>query len=116
MKKATILTATILMAAMPLKAQQVNEDNFSRLRVSYQTESLVTSDVTFDGATFCTLTFDGSIAGGEVGAPALPQLSSIIEVPVCKGFTVKVKNAVYDTILLTQPVMPMQPALVAMEV
>ena len=110
MKKATILTAAILLAAMPLKAQQVNEDNFSRLRVSYQTENLVTSDVSFDGATFCTLTFDGSIAGGEVGAPALPQLGSIIEVPVCKGFTVKVKNAVYDTILLTQPVMPMQPS------
>lgn len=110
MKKATILIVAMLLAAMPLKAQQVNEDNFSRLRVSYQTERLKTTDVTIDGTTYSTFAADGFITGGEVGTPALPQLSSLIEVPVCKGFTVKVENAVYDTITLAHPAVPMQPS------
>ena len=110
MKKTSILMAAILMAALPLKAQQVTEDNFSRLRVNFQTESLKTTDVVLDGTTFCTLGFEGAIPGGEVGTPALPQFGSIIEVPVCKSFNVKVANAVYDTVDLALPVMPVQPS------
>ncbi len=110
MKKATILLAVILLAAMPLKAQQVCEDNFSRLSVNYQTPEMRTTDVNIDGNIFCTLDIEGSILGGKIGSPALPQFGSIIEVPVCKGFNVTVSNAVYDTVSLPLPVTPVQPS------
>ena len=110
MKKTAYIIAALCIASLPLSAQQVNEDSFSRLSVSYQTEAFSVNETTADGATYCTLSFNGSIDAGEAGSPALPQMASLIEVPVCKGFNVMVSNAVYDTIVLPMQVIPAQPS------
>ena len=108
MKKQTILFAALFMAAVPLSAQQVREDSFARLGVHYDVEALAINTIHADDNDWCSLSFVNSIPGGEVGTPTLPLLASIIEVPVCKDFKVSVTNAVYDTVSLTLPVVPMQ--------
>ncbi len=111
MKKTQIIFAILALATTNVFAQRVDEDNFSRLRVHYQTEDFTINKAMVDGGTYCTLNIGDYLSGGEIGAPALPQLGSIIEVPVCKGFTVKIENAIFDTVSLTLPVMPMQPSI-----
>ena len=108
MKTSTIIMAALLLSSMSLRAQQVVESTYDRLDVHYQTPALTESAVTTDG--YISLSFAGSVAGGTIGAPALPQMSSIIEVPVCKGFEVTVANAVYDTIRLPYKPLPLQPS------
>lgn len=113
MKKTTIILSAILMVCLPLKAQQLLEDSFKQLRVHYNTPALSISETVIDGFAYGQLTMDGYITGGEIGMPALPLCTSLLTVPQCKSFEVKVENAVYDTVQLPTNliVMPAEPSI-----
>ena len=110
MKKIILTIVAVSMAIVSLCAQQLQENTYSCIKVHYQTPMVTESNIMFDGVAYSILNIEGAIGGGAIGTPTLPQLSSLIEVPVCKGFSVKVDNAVYDTLHITLPVLPMQPS------
>lgn len=112
MKKVSIVLATILLAVLPMKAQQVVNDNFQQVKVHYRTPDLKTSTTVIDGTTYSLLAIDGYANGGEIGSPALPQLNSMLVIPFCKGMQISVENAVYDTVALPSDatLLPMQPS------
>lgn len=98
--------ATLLLLAGSLAAQRVMVDNFDQLTVHYATPQITTV-----AGDYLTLSADGYILGGEVGAPALPMLTSLLAVPFCDGMEVVVENARYDTLPLPAGrVMPLQPS------
>ncbi len=110
--KKIVLFAALLSTITTLCAQQVVEDNFSQLRLSFGTPELATGDVTLCGDKYLQLSMPGYIPGGEVGSPAVPVSSSLLTIPFCSSVEVTVENAVYDTVHLgtATTMMPMQPS------
>ena len=78
----------------------VLNDDWQSLQVKFNTPLLQYGETTVDGQPFTTVTLDGYMPSAAVGAPSLPTFSRLIEVPLCKGFEVKVTQAAYDTIQL----------------
>lgn len=106
MKKLILSLSAVLLLASPLTAQRLVEDNFDQLRVQYSTPK-----VDVKAADYLKLQIEGFALGGEVGAPALPMLNSMLTVPFCDEMTVVVENAIYDTVQLPAGiVMPLQPS------
>ena len=106
MKKLILSLSSLLLLASPLTAQQLMEDNFNQLKVQY-----TTPHVDVKAADYINLNVEGYLLGGEVGAPALPVLNSMLTVPFCDAMEVVVENAVYDTVELPAGVvMPLQPS------
>ena len=89
----------------------VLNDDWQSLQVKFNTPLLQYGETTVDGRPFTTVTLDGYMPSAAVGAPSLPTFSRLIEVPLCKGFEVKVTQAAYDTIQLPGArLMPTQPS------
>lgn len=106
MKKQILSLSAVLLLASPLTAQRLVEDNFDQFRVQYSTPK-----VDVKAADYLKLQIEGFALGGEVGAPALPMLNSMLTVPFCDEMTVVVENAIYDTVQLPAGiVMPLQPS------
>ena len=106
MKKLILSLSAVLLLASPLTAQRLVEDNFDQLRVQY-----TTPQVDVKAADYLKLQIEGFALGGEVGAPALPMLNTMLTVPFCDEMTVVVENAIYDTVQLPAGiVMPLQPS------
>ena len=102
--KRLMFAVAALALALNVSAQVVVTDDWQNLRVDYKTDGL---SIEMAGS-YAMLTFDGSMPDGKVGSPSLPVFSSLIEVPLCKGYDVKVADAEYDTLLIDAPVYPMQ--------
>ena len=106
MKKLILSLSAVLLLASPLTAQRLVEDNFNQLKVQYTTPKV---DVKV--ADYINLQVEGYALGGEIGAPTLPMLNSMLTVPFCDEMKVVVENAVYDTVELPAGiVMPLQPS------
>ena len=100
-----------LLASVTIHAQQVSRDTWQSLQVVFTPQELSFGETSVDGQLFTTLTLDGYMSSAAVGAPSLPTFSRLIEVPLCKGFEVKVTQASYDTIQLRGArLMPTQPS------
>ena len=100
-----------LLASVTIHAQQVSRDTWQSLQVVFNPQELNYGEATLDGQQFTTVTLDGYMPSAAVGAPSLPTFSRLIEVPLCKGFEVKVAQAAYDTIQLRGArLMPTQPS------
>lgn len=105
MKRAFQFFVVLLLSFHTLCAQQVHEDGMECLRLKYTTPRL---EVTYD--TCSHLHLDGYELGGELGTPALPVKTSLIEIPFCQQVEVVIFNAVYDTLPLPLPVASRQPS------
>ena len=106
MKKLILSLSSLLLLASPMTAQRLVEDNFNQLKVQYTTPY-----VDVKASDYINLNIEGYVLGGEVGAPALPMLTSLLTVPFCNDMKVVVENAVYDTVELPAGiVMPLQPS------
>ena len=98
MKKAFLLLMA-LAALAPCYAQHVIEDDMQHLHLRYATPPLEPD-----------LILAGYQPAGELGAPALPTLSHLIEIPLCEAIEVEVLRAVYDTLPLPFSPAPRQPS------
>ena len=121
MNKLLVIIATAIII-MPVAAHADNKykkqenkvavlhDDMDSLRLSFITGELVFGEKTFLGEHFSTLTIADYTSSTSIGCPDLPVFSQFIEVPICKGFDVRVSNAVFDTIEAPQKtVLPVQP-------
>lgn len=110
--KKIVLFAAILSTVTTLCAQQVVEDNFSQLRLSFGTPELSTGDVALCGDKYLQLTMPGYVAGGEVGMPEVPVSTSMLTIPFCSDIEVIVDEAYYDTVDLgtATTLLPLQPS------
>ena len=100
-----------LLASVSIHAQQVSRDTWQSLQVVFNPQELSFGEAALDGQQFTTVTLNGYMTSAAVGAPSLPTFSRLIEVPLCKGFEVKVTEAAYDTIQLHGArLMPTQPS------
>ena len=100
-----------LLASVTIHAQQVSRDTWQILQVVFNPQELSFGEASIDGQQFTTVTLNGYMPSVAVGAPSLPTFSRLIEVPLCKGFEVKVTQATYDTIQLRGArLMPTQPS------
>ena len=111
MKKSIIIILVCLATFCMSEAQNIVEDNFQRLQVSFSVSELRMEKVEMDGREFTQLSVEGMQPSSQVGAPNLPTWSAIIEVPVCNGFEVEVTGVEYGTIPLSDAVVsPVQPS------
>lgn len=100
-----------LLASVTIHAQQVSRDTWQSLQVVFSPQELSFGEASIDGQQFTTVTLDGYMPSAAVGTPSLPTFSRLIEVPLCKGFEVKVTQAAYDTIQLRGArLIPTQPS------
>lgn len=106
-----LIFATILVAfSINLKAQlsdyRLERDDWQGLQVSF-----TVGNVEIKGDSWISLGIDGYMPSTKEGAPQLPVFSRLIEVPICDGFKLDVKNAIYDTLSLEGGrVWPAQPS------
>ena len=107
-----LLLSTGTLSAQKETSVRILSDNYDTLRMVITTATLTASETSLNGEPFSTLTIDGCLPSSLIAEPTLPVFSRIIEVPLCKGFSVKVTNAVYDTVdlQLRYPVLPAQPS------
>ena len=105
--KKIVLFAVILSAITTLGAQQVVEDNFSQLRLSFGVPELATGEVGLCGDKYLQLSMPGFIAGGEVGNPEVPVSTSLLTIPFCSAVEVTVESAYYDTVHLGSSLLPL---------
>ena len=115
MKKSVLAIVIYLSVHCLTQAQQVVEDNFQRLQVSFSVGELKASENEVDGRRFVRLDLPGMQSSSQVGAPEMPTWSALIEVPLCSGYEVEVSGRVYDTLALNTrsgewKVMPVQPS------
>lgn len=83
-------------------------DDMDSLQLRFVPGALTYGETGFAGERFATLTLDGYVPSSEVGCPALPLFSQLIEVPLCRAFEVKVSDLLFDT--LDAPRLPLLPA------
>ncbi len=102
--KRILFAIVALSLALSAGAQQVVRDDWQQLQVDFKTDGFSIERA----GDFAVLTAEACVPAGEVGRPSLPVFSLLIEVPLCKGFEVKVTDAEYDTLEIGLPVMPMQ--------
>lgn len=93
----------------------VIEDDFSHLHLKFESGKIVANTVPMNGEEFTSLVMEGTTNSQKVGNPNLPTFSTLIEVPLCGGFSVDVTNMVFDTIRLANlgvrhVVVPLQPS------
>ena len=107
-----LLLSTGTLSAQKETSVRILSDNYDTLRMVITTATLTASETSLNGEPFSTLTIDGCLPSSLIAEPTLPVFSRIIEVPLCKGFSVKVTNAIYDTVdlQLRYPVLPAQPS------
>ena len=105
MKKTLLTLAILCMLSASAVAQRVMVDNFDQLKVHY-----ITPELQLTSGDYLTVGAAGYTLGGEIGAPALPMLGSLIVVPFCESYEVEVTNAVYDTINVSATLFPLQPS------
>ena len=97
-----------------LFAQQTNynieKDDFSSLQLSFTVGDIDLQQTVKDEVSYTILNIQGYLPSTEIGAPTLPLFSSLIEVPLCNSFNIKVNDVVYDTIDITGHILlPAQP-------
>ena len=120
MKTKIILVSVIVFWAVHLYAQpqsivKVAENSADKMRLVVSTGELTASRQELYGIAFSQLHIEGFGPSQEVGLPCLPTMVRLLEVPLCKGFDIKVQHVVADTLPLAQlgvsaPVAPLQPS------
>lgn len=114
MKKSVIILALLgLLPCTHAVAQtfQVNRNDYDGAVYTYTSANFSVSQRVVQNDTFCVVTFDGATPSQRLGAPDLPRVSRMIEVPLCKGVRVKVTDVRTESMKpLPYRMMPVQPA------
>ena len=98
------------------QAQQnysVTHNDYTSLQMTLTAPVPTVGTTNYMGVEYNVLQMPGFAETRTIGEPSLPMFGHMIEIPLCDGFTVKAKNAQYDTIDgealgLTSKLMPAQ--------
>ena len=116
MKKLFILPMFCLMAVMALaQTVDVKRSDYDMLRLEFHSATPTVEEVTLFGDTYSSLSMPNAITTLEVGHPALPMMTKMVQVPLCEGFSFELSNVVADTIDgsllgISHAIMPAQPS------
>lgn len=93
----------------------VRLSDVNRLTVAFTApDRLDVGNVTLDGINFATVSVDGFVQSSAIGAPSLPTMRKLIEIPLCDGVDVKIVSESHvvidgEVIGVTNLVEPVQP-------
>ncbi|MBQ9473911.1 MAG: T9SS type A sorting domain-containing protein [Bacteroidales bacterium] len=104
-----VLFFSLRVSAQPVK---VIYSDGGRLGVSLGSGELLVSRQQLCGLDFTRLRMEGFGPSAREGMPCLPTMVKMLEVPLCKGFDIKIKHIEADTVPLESPyvVAPLQPS------
>lgn len=74
---------------------RITQNTFEKVAISFTSDSLQVENVTLSEGTFSLVTMKGYGISYNPGAPQLPQLTKLIQTPVCDSVIVTVVNANY---------------------
>jgi len=93
----------------------VTQNTYNKVAISFAADSLQVEEVSLPQGVFSMVSMNGYARSNNPGAPQLPQLAKLIQVPVCDSVVVTVVNALYkeyDAAILgiNHPLYPSQPS------
>ena len=109
--------STLMVSILFLSAQSytIRQNTMSKLAIEFTTPKLQSSVVKAGDARYTSLTMDGYDNSTKVGFPSLPELTKLIEIPLCEEIHVNIVSADYEeydaaALNVLYPVMPCQPS------
>lgn len=75
---------------------QIAQNSYQKVSVSFTTENLSVEDLSIPEGDFSVISLPGYGVSYNPGLPQLPQLTKLIEIPVCDSVAVTVLNAQYQ--------------------
>lgn len=102
-----------MISVLFLSAQSytIRQNTMSKLVIEFTTPKLQSSVVKAGDARYTSLTMDGNDNSTKVGFPSLPELTKLIEIPLCDEIHVNIVSADYEeydaaALNVLYPVMP----------
>ena len=94
---------------------QVSENSIQKVAVSFTSNSLSVEDITLPQGSFSQIFMADYDVSNNPGAPQLPQLTKLLQVPVCDSVIVTIVDASYTDYAaadlgITHPLYPSQPS------
>ena len=113
-----IFAIVLLLGLCPFVFAQnlvVEQSSFESVTMSFTTDTLYVENVAVGEGTFSLVSMEGYGSSYDPGAPQLPQLSRMMQIPVCDSVIVNVVNALYEEydaadLGITHPLWPSQPS------
>lgn len=106
-----------MISVLFLSAQSytIRQNTMSKIVIEFTTPKLQSSVVKAGDARYTSLTMDGYDNSTKVGFPSLPELTKLIEIPLCDEIHVNIVSADYEeydaaALNVLYPVMPCQPS------
>ena len=106
------LTITLAFSALHAQSVRLVNSNDGKLSFAYSLGSLSTSESVVGGSTFVRLSLPEATYTQQVGAPMLPVVNQMIEMPLCDSVSVEVTASVSRISALNSPypIEPLQPS------
>ena len=100
---------------------QVTKNTYDKVAITFTTDSLYVENVSVPEGVFSTITMQGYDVSNNPGAPQLPLLTKLLQIPVCDSVVVNIVNAEYkeydvSDFGITHPLFPSQPSVSKSEV
>ena len=74
---------------------QITQNSYQKVAVSFETGELSVEDITVPAGTFSMISLSGYGSSYNPGTPELPQLTKLMQIPVCDSVVVTMVNAQY---------------------
>ena len=74
---------------------QITQNSYQKVAVSFETGELSVEDITVPAGTFSMISLPGYGSSYNPGTPELPQLTKLMQIPVCDSVVTTVVNAQY---------------------
>ena len=115
--KRLLLWALLFCACPVLFAQnvRVTQNSYKKVAISFASENLEVGEVKVSQGVFSLVNIEDYGKSNNPGAPQLPQLTKLLQVPVCDSVVVKVVDATYKeydaaSLGIDHPLYPSQPS------
>lgn len=96
MKKFFLLVAIVCMVQMIFgQSYRLNQNDYQKVAITFTPGTLSVQDITVPEGDFTLISLPDYGSSYVPGAPQLPQLSRMLEIPVCDSVVVRVVNAEY---------------------
>ena len=116
MKRTFILLLFLNICALVFAQNiKIKQSNYEKVAVSVGTDSLLVEEISVAEGVFSQITMAGYDASNNPGAPQLPLLSKLLQIPVCDSVIATVTNAQYTEynaagLGILHPLYPAQPS------